>query len=116
VPSRLSLTILALVGALLGAAVAAHAQTYPLPTAPPGANAAGSQGPGAAHGGNRLRMALRGLNLSPDQRGQIRAFVRQFRAERNTATPMTRKALLAQIEGTLTPQQRSRFESRMRAR
>jgi Spy/CpxP family protein refolding chaperone len=113
VPSRLVLTIIALAGALLGATVAAPAQTYPLPTAPPGANAPGAQAPGAPRRGNRVRTMLRDLNLSSDQRGQIRAMFQQFRAARNTATPITRRALLAQIEGVLTPQQRSRFEARL---
>jgi len=118
VPSRLFLTIIAIAGALLGATVAAPAQTYPLPTAPPGANASGpnapaGQAPGAPRRGNRVRAMLRDLNLSPDQRGQIRAMFQQFRAARNTATPITRKALLARIEGVLTPEQRTRFQARL---
>jgi Spy/CpxP family protein refolding chaperone len=110
------LSILALLGALLGATVAAHAQSYPLPTAPP---AAGAQGPGAAgatHGHRaRLRMVLRRLNLTPAERSAIRSFVQSFRASRGTANAITRRQLLAQIEGVLTPDQRARFEVGMRA-
>jgi Spy/CpxP family protein refolding chaperone len=106
-------------GALLGAGAAAGAQTYPLPTAPSGANA----GPAAAAPGGpqhparrRFRAVLRQLGLSPAQRSQIRSMIVAFRASRGTATPMTRRQLLTQIEGVLTPQQRSQFDAAMHPR
>jgi Spy/CpxP family protein refolding chaperone len=116
-PARPYLSIFALAGALLGATVAAHAQTYPMPTAPAGANAAAPQAgaPGVPpHRHNRLRGVLDQLKLTPDQRTQIRSAMQSFRASRNTATPMTRQQLFASIEGTLTPAQRTQFENGMR--
>ena len=112
-PARPYLSIFALAGALLGATVAAHAQTYPMPTAPAGANAAAPQGV-PPHRHNRLRGVLDQLKLTPDQRTQIRSAMQSFRASRNTATPMTRQQLFASIEGTLTPAQRTQFENGMR--
>jgi Spy/CpxP family protein refolding chaperone len=101
--------------ALLGASVAAGAQTYPLPTAPPGANAAPAAAPGAAQhpARRRFRAVLRQLGLSPAQRTQIRSMIVSFRASRGTASPMTRRQLLTQIEGVLTPEQRSQFDAAM---
>jgi Spy/CpxP family protein refolding chaperone len=109
------LAILAMLGALLGATVAARAQAYPLPTAPPGAAAAPQNAaPGAAQRRRpRLRMVLRQLDLTPAQSGQIRSIVQSFRASRSSATPMTRRQMLGQIEGVLTPGQRGRFEAGM---
>jgi Spy/CpxP family protein refolding chaperone len=108
------LSILAILGALLGAGVAARAQTYPLPTAP-AANAAPASGQaGAQHPARRrFRMVLRQLGLSQDQRAQIRSMMQSFRASRATDAPMTRKQLLAQIEGVLTPAQRTQFDAAM---
>ena len=115
-PSRPYLSLLAMAGALLGATIAANAQSYPLPTAPPGATAPNAQpaAPGALRPHhNRLRMALRSLTLSSDQRGQIRAAFQQFRASRTSATPMTRRQLRGQIEGVLTPAQRGQLRTWM---
>jgi Spy/CpxP family protein refolding chaperone len=108
------LSILALSCAVFGA-TAAQAQTYPLPTAPPAA-AGAPQGaaPGAAQRRRgRLRTLLGQLGLTPNQRLQIRSMVQSFRAARGTATPITRGQLLAQIEGVLTPGQRTQFEAGM---
>ena len=116
-PARPYLSIFALAGAMLGATVAAHAQQYPMPTAPAGANAPEPQpgAPGALpHRHNKLRGVLRQLNLTPDQRTAIRSAMQSFRASRNTATPMTRRQLFANIESNLTPAQRTQFENAMR--
>jgi Spy/CpxP family protein refolding chaperone len=116
-PARPYLSIFALAGALLGATVAAHAQPYPMPTAPAGANAPAPQtgAPGALpHRHNKLRGVLSQLDLTPDQRKTIRSAMQSFRASRNTATPMTRRQLFSNIENTLTPAQRTQFENGMR--
>ncbi len=113
---RPSLSILALSYAVLGASAGAQAQSYPLPTAPPAAaGAAGAAAPGAPqHRRARLRMVLGQLGLTQNQRIQIRSMVQSFRAALGTATPITRRQLLAQIEGVLTPAQRAQFEAGMR--
>jgi Spy/CpxP family protein refolding chaperone len=115
VSARPSLSVLAMFCALLGAGAAAGAQTYPLPTAPP-ANAGPADGAsGAAQhpARRRFRAALQALGLSPAQRTQIRSMIVAFRASRGSATPMTRRQLLTQIDGVLTPQQRSQFDAAM---
>jgi Spy/CpxP family protein refolding chaperone len=109
---RPCLSILALSCAVLGATAATQAQTYPLPTAPPAAGAAQGAGPGAAQRRpGRLRMVLGQLGLTPNQRLQIRSMVQSFRAARGSATPITRRQLLTQIEGVLTQAQRAQFEA-----
>ena len=106
---RLFLTPFALAGALLGASVAAFAQAE-APPAPAGAPQAGMHRP---HG--KMRAALATLNLSSDQRAQIKGFMKSFRDSRQTATPETRKQLIGQIEGVLTPDQQSAFETQLHA-
>jgi Spy/CpxP family protein refolding chaperone len=103
--------------ALLGAGAAAVAQTYPLPTAPPGANAPAA-GPGDAQrpAHPRFRAVLQQLDLSAAQRAQIRSMIVAFRTSRGGPNPMTRRQLLTQIDGVLTPQQRTRFDAAMRPR
>jgi len=116
--ARPYLSLIAFASALLGGTVAAGAQSapYPMPTAPA---ADGSQAqPSATHARhpNRMRAALRQLNLSPDQRSQIAAMMKSFRASRRSATPMTRKQLLANIASVLTPDQRAKMQTLMHHR
>jgi len=113
------LSVLAIAGALLGGTVAAHAQSYPMPTAPAGASANQPTAPttdGRPRHRGRMREALQNLNLSPAQRGQIRTAFQQFRAAKSSATPMTRAQLRNQIEGVLTQAQRQQFETNIRHR
>ena len=117
--TRSYLSILTIAGALLGGAVAANAQSYPMPTAAPGASSSQQGAPnhtGAPRHRNRMRTALRNLGLSAAQRGQIQAAFQQFRASRSSATPMTRRQLRDHIEGVLTPAQRQQFEANIRHR
>ena len=112
------LALIALAGSIAGASVAARAESssYPLPTAPPGAT---GQAPGAPTGQarpNRLRAALAQLGLSPAQHSQILSMITSYRAARGTSTPITRKQLLANIEGILTPDQQRRFQTLIRHR
>ena len=111
------LSLIALGGALLGASVAAGAQSspYPMPTAPAAAGPQ-DQAPPGAHRKNRMRAALQQLDLSSGQRQQIASMMKSFRASRQSATPMTRKQLRANIEGVLSPEQRNEFETLMRRR
>jgi Spy/CpxP family protein refolding chaperone len=111
------LSLIALGSALLGASVAASAQSapYPLPSAPAAA-VPQNQAPQRHHRRNRMREALQQLDLSSDQRKQIASMMRSFRASRQSATPMTRRQLRSNIEGVLSPQQRSQFDLLMRHR
>jgi Spy/CpxP family protein refolding chaperone len=68
--------------------------------------------------------ALEGLNLTPDQRDQIKAAIRADRAAAKSSDgqqpdPATRKAnrekMIGDIEQVLTPDQRTQFETNLRA-
>ena len=115
-PNRLILAPLALAGALLGGSVAAFAQAAPAPA--PAAAAPqttdGAPAPGM-HRRSKMHAVLSSLDLTADQRTQIKGFMKSFHDSRQTATPETRKQLLAQIEGVLTPDQQSKFEAGMHA-
>jgi Spy/CpxP family protein refolding chaperone len=63
-----------------------------------------------------MRAALSSLDLTADQQTQIKGFMKSFRDSRQTSTPETRKQLLAQIEGVLTPDQQGKFEAGMHAK
>jgi Spy/CpxP family protein refolding chaperone len=116
--ARPYLALVALAGALFGATVAARAENgpYPLPTAPAADGAQPQVGAPAHPRRNRLRAALAQLNLSAAQRSQIRSMIRSFRVARQSATPMTRRQLVSNIEGVLTPDQRTQFQTFMRHR
>jgi Spy/CpxP family protein refolding chaperone len=109
--NRLILAPLAL--ALLGGSVAAFAQAAPAPASPQ--NDDGAPAP-AMHHRSKMRAVLSSLDLTADQQAQIKGFMKSFRDSRQTATPETRKELLAQIEGVLTPDQEGKFEAGMHAK
>jgi Spy/CpxP family protein refolding chaperone len=94
--------------ALIVLPVAALAQAAPTVPAPP---PAGASAPGIApahhHHGPRYLAALRRLDLTPDQKQQIAGYVRQMRAaERANA-----QRLHQQLDGVLTPDQRTQLQS-----
>lgn len=94
--------------------------SYAQQDGPPNAQQQGEPQPGAPgmkrHGKNKLRVALRSLDLSDDQKSQIKGYMEQFRSShQNGGTPETRRQLMANIESTLTPDQRSQFHDAMRA-
>jgi Spy/CpxP family protein refolding chaperone len=94
----------------------AFAQTAP--QAPAAAPAAGTSPDMAAphRHKNKMMAALRELNLSEDQKAKIKGFMTSFRDARDSATPETRKQLRDQIEGVLTPDQRTQFDAQMKQR
>jgi Spy/CpxP family protein refolding chaperone len=87
------------VAAMLLVPAASFAQTTPAPYTTPSATA-----PSARHhrGGSRYMRVLRSLNLSDAQRQQIRAYMRA-----------SQQQLRTQIEGVLTPEQRTQLRSSM---
>jgi Spy/CpxP family protein refolding chaperone len=113
--NRLILAPFALAGALLGGSVAAFAQAAPAPATAAPQNADGAPAP-AMHRHAKMREVLSSLDLTSDQQAQIKGFMKSFRDSRQTATPETRKQLLAQIEGVLTPDQQGKFEAGMHAK
>jgi Spy/CpxP family protein refolding chaperone len=110
------LALPALAGALLGGSAAAFAQSATAPPyAMPGAGPAGA--PPAAYAPRRrspLQQALRGLALTPGQRARIRNYTAAYRQSRASGVPEKRAQLIAQIEGVLTPDQRSLFATQLR--
>lgn|GEM_PF-2227278 len=110
--------ILALAGALPLASVAAFAQSVtPPPYAVPGTGPNGAPPPpppGARpHRRSPLQRALAGLALTPGQRARIHTYMAAYRQSRASATPETRAQLIAQIEGVLTPGERTAFVARL---
>lgn len=112
-PNRSYLSLFAIVGALLGASVAAGAQTVPASPAPAASGAPAAPGTGHHHRGGRMGRALRGLGLTSNQRAQIKTLMTSYRSSRTSATPQTRQQLVAGIENVLTPTQRTQFEASM---
>lgn len=105
---RYTLSLFALAGTLLGAGVAAEAQTtqpQPPPNAPAGA-------PRHHHG--MMGRAMAGLNLSDAQKGQIRAAREKFKASQSTNTPETHQQLMSDVEGAMSPTQRTQFEGNLK--
>lgn len=106
----------AALAAVLAVPAAALAQQ-----APPAPAAAGAPMPGQAgrHHGHRnpMRAALGKLNLSDSQKTQIDQILAQSRGANRNADPATRKAnrekMHAQIEGILTPAQRTQLRQEM---
>ena len=111
-PNRPYLSLFAIVGSLLGASVAAGAQAAPASSATMASPAAAMPGAQHHHGG-RMGRALRALDLSASQQSQIKTLMTSYRSSRTSATPQTRKQLMAGIENVLTPTQRSQFETAM---
>ena len=111
--NRMPLALFAIVGSLLGASVAAGAQTAATAPAP-----VASYAPGATHHhrGGRMNRALRSLNLTTAQRTQIKTLMTSYRASRTSATPQTRQQLMSGINNVLTPTQRTQFTAAMARR
>ncbi len=100
-------------GSLIAGSAAAFAQTTP--AAPAAAEASAAPAMAAhPHHKNKMMSALRELNLSDDQKTKIKAYMTSYRDARSSATPETREALRGQIEGVLTPDQRTQFEAQMK--
>ncbi len=118
--TRLSFGPVVVAAALLGCSVSAFAQSQPGPAGydVPAAsrNANGPAGPQAGRYPSRMRMAIRSLGLSPDQRMQIKAMMRGFHQSRLAGSPVPRRQMIAQIERVLTPAQRRQFEARIARR
>jgi len=101
------------IAAMLLAPAASFAQSAPATVAAPAA-------PGAKHHhhGSRYMHALRGLNLSATQREQVKGFMQTARATMKTSDQATRrstaKQLRAQIDGVLTPAQRTQLQSTLK--
>jgi len=102
--NRTHLTIIALIGTLLGASVAASAQSD---------NAPGDAAPPGRHM-NIMQRAMQGITLSPSEQSQIEAAEQKFRDSRKSATPETRADLKADIEAALTPEQRTQFDGNIK--
>lgn len=109
------LSAVALVAALVVPS-AAFAQTAPAPVPA----AAPANGVRHHHRHNGMRAALRNLDLSAAQQGQIRQAFQQTRDANRNADKATRKAnrakLRTQIEAILTPAQRAQLEASLKAR
>lgn len=106
--NRHFLAATALVTALCGASAAAQAQAAPAlspasaPSAAPFAH---------KHHRSRLARALRSLDLSSAERAQIRTILGNARQAKQSGTPLPHRQVLSQIEGVLTPAQRTAFEA-----
>ncbi len=92
---------------------AAFAQSSPPPDAMASPSAMSSPAPGARIRHNRMRAALASLGLSDDQKSKIKEIMKNYRASRRTATPMTHEQVLEQIDGVLTPDQQTQFKTAM---
>jgi Spy/CpxP family protein refolding chaperone len=92
---------------------AAFAQTAPAPLASPMPGMHGHHG----HHGSAYMRALHALNLSDAQKAQIKTAMQQSHQAGQNADPATRKAdrekLRAQIDGILTPDQRTQLHTAM---
>ena len=115
---RLHLGALALLAAF-AMPLAASAQTFPNPGAPgsaPSAQQPGQQ-PAQHHHRNPFMRAMRGLGLSAAQRQQIVSIMKNSRAANKSADAQTRRAnrlaMRQQIDGVLTPDQRTQFHAKL---
>lgn len=106
--TRHLLAAAALVTVLAGAGIAARAQLGTAPSPAPGAGATTVQ---PQHQRSKLARALCGLDLSCDQRAQIKTILADAREARRSGTPLPRQQLISRIEGVLTPDQRTAFEA-----
>jgi Spy/CpxP family protein refolding chaperone len=108
-----SLSAAAALVAALTLPAAAFAQQAP--AAPP---AAAAPAPGMQRHHGAYLSALKQVNLSDAQRQQIRAAMLKTRQANQNADPDTRRAnrqaLRAQIDGIMTPDQRTQFHTALR--
>ena len=111
--NRTPLAVFAILGSLLGASVAAGAQTAAFSPAPVASGGAAANGTHQHHHGGRMGRALQGLNLTSDQRARIKTLMTSYRASRTSVTPQTRQQLVAGINDVLTPAQRTQFSAAM---
>jgi Spy/CpxP family protein refolding chaperone len=101
--------------------LAASAQTFPNPgNAGPAPSAPQTQQqpqPQHHRRHNPYLHAMRGLGLSPAQRQQIAGIMKSSRAASKGADPQTRHAnrlaMQQQIDGVLTPDQRTQFHAKL---
>jgi Spy/CpxP family protein refolding chaperone len=95
--------------AFLSLPLAASAQSAPA------APAVSAPAPAHHHHKSRYMHALKQLNLSADQKAQIKGFSQTARTANENADPATKKAnmqkLHAQIDGVLTPAQRDQLKA-----
>ena len=102
---------------LITGSAGAFAQAAPGAPAAPATDASAAPDTAAPHHHkNKMMAALRELNLSDDQKAKVKGFMTSFRDARDSATPETRKQLRDQIEGILTPDQRTQFDAQMKQR
>ncbi len=109
--SRPAFALVALLAALPLAALAQAAPPAPAPAPAPTAGAP------VQHHRWRYMQAVRALTLSPDQKQQIMGFVRDTKAANQGADRPTRhanvKKLRGEIDGVLTPDQRSQVQTQL---
>jgi len=100
----------AALAALIAVPFVASAQTAPVAPVP---------GVHARHGHHGYMHALRALNLTTDQKSQIAAFRKDTKAANLNADPATKKAngqkLRSEVEGVLTPDQRTQLTNEIKA-
>jgi Spy/CpxP family protein refolding chaperone len=94
---------------------AALAVVLAVPFAANAQQTAPAPGTHAGHHHSPYMHALRSLNLSPQQKAQIKSFSQQSRQASKDADPATRKAnrekLQQQISGVLSPDQRTQLQT-----
>jgi len=91
--------------ALVALAVPALAQNANPPEAPPAQTAPAG---GHMHG---LRAAFAALNLTSDQQAQLAKIMAQAKEARENGQPIDRADLMKQINGVLTPAQRTQLQA-----
>jgi Spy/CpxP family protein refolding chaperone len=100
----------------LAAAVIVPVATFAQQAQQPASTAAPQgQWQGRHHRGGMMRM-LRDLNLSDQQKTQIRQIVQQFRqshAQGERPDALSREQLRTQIMNVLTPEQRAQYQAKM---
>ncbi len=114
VSAAVAAAVLALPFAGIATSSIASAQTQ---AAPPAAPPAGAPAP---HGGHaHMRQMLQQLNLSDSQKQQIQSIMTSTRQKNQNADKDTRhanmRAAMDQINGVLTPAQRTQLQSEMQA-
>jgi periplasmic protein CpxP/Spy len=105
----------AVLGAALIAPVAVFAQQANQVPAPAQQQTQG-QWQGHRHGGHRFMRMLKGVNLSDQQKTQMRQLMQQFRQAHPEGSPPDRQAreqLHQQMLNILTPQQRAQVQQNM---
>jgi len=88
--------------------------------AAPDAGSSAAAGGSPAAGRRRMAAALRSLDLSDDQKAQIREITKAMRKKNAGADPATKranyKAAIAQVRALLTPEQRAQLDAKMSRR